>query len=488
MLAAALLAVSCGDFYYGMMSTDWLIVSVCRWVNPDSLVNDPVDPGQAPFGGSSFAGASAGGSENAIVTWRQNRGSETHILMRERRSGRWSSFTDLSLAVNPAGGISSSQQSAMNGKGDAIVVWLQSDGAHAHVYGRQLRSGTWSTIDAGSGHIDPEGQSSNAPYTALDDNGNALIVWSQSDGTFSHIYKSEYRGGVWTHPASLAGDNIDPEVPAPQPSYRPRAAMDGAGNAVIAWCGYSDASNMHVYRSEYRGGIWTHPASLGAYMDGTTAFTQTADDVRTAMGDNSEAVIVWTAGDGSNTHVYMTEYRGGAWSGAPDVAAGHIDPDGQNSDSPSAAMDRYGNTIIVWMQSSGLIRHIYKSEYRGAGWTHPSGLADNIDADGSPGDSLEPRVAMDDVADAVITWFQADLYGYYHIYMAEYRKGTWRYPLSLQSDNIDPRSAADDQNAMWPAVAMSGGGYAVIAWNAFDGTNNRIYKSEYSKHWLPVPR
>ncbi|HOD14248.1 MAG TPA: hypothetical protein PK307_09875 [Spirochaetota bacterium] len=487
-LAAAMLALSCGDFYYDMMGTETVLVTLWRWVHPRDLLTDNFDPKKSPFAGSSFAGASSGGSGSAIVTWRQDRGGENHIMMRQRRYGIWSSPADLTLAVNPAGGVSSSQQTAMNLRGDAIVVWLQNDGIHTHVYGRQRRGGFWRTIDAGSGHIDPEGQSSNAPHVAMDDNGNAIIVWSQSDGTYSHIFKSEYRGGAWTHPSSLAGDNIDPEIPAAQPSYRPRAAMDNAGNAIIAWSGYSDASNVHVYRSEYRSGSWTHPANLGNHIDQSTIFAQSSDDVRVAMGDNGEGVIVWSAGDGTNTHIYMTEYRGGAWSAAPDIDSGHIDPDGQNSDSPAVAMDRSGNTIIVWMQSDGGVRHIYRSEYRGGAWVHPAGLADNIDPDGSPGDSLEPRVAMEDGGSAVITWFQADLISYYHIYMAEYRDGVWRYPVSLQTDNIDPRSGTSGQNAMWPAVSMSDGGYAVIAWHASDGSYNRIYISEYAKHSLPLPR
>ena len=373
-------------------------------------------------------------------------------------------------------------------RGDAIVVWLQGDGLHTHVYGRQRRNGFWRTIDAGSGHIDPEGQSSNAPHVAMDDNGDALVVWSQSDGTNSHIYMSEYRGGVWTHPSSLAGDNIDPEIPAAQPSYRPRAAMDSMGNAIIVWSGNSDASNTHIYRSEYRIGTWTHPANLGDHIDLSTVFPQSSDDARVAMGDNGEAAIVWTASDGTNTHIYMTEYRVGAWSAAPDVVTGHIDPDGQNSDSPGTAMDLPGNTIIVWMQSNGVVRHIFRSEYRGGAWVHPAGLGDHIDPDGSPGDSLEPRVAMEDGGTAVVTWFQADLLSYYHIYMAEFRDGAWRYPASLQADNIDPRSGTVGQNAMWPAVALSDNGYAVIAWHASDGSANRIYKSQYSHRYLLLPR
>jgi len=38
-----------------------------------------------------------------------------------------------------------------------------------------------------------DGEFAGSPQVAMDDNGNAVIVWHQYDGITSQIFKSEYR-------------------------------------------------------------------------------------------------------------------------------------------------------------------------------------------------------------------------------------------------------------------------------------------------------
>lgn len=56
-----------------------------------------------------------------------------------------------------------------------------------------------------SDNISPDEQDAWFDFqVAMDNNGNALIVWRQSDGNNWQIFKSEYRDGEWTHPEDLA--------------------------------------------------------------------------------------------------------------------------------------------------------------------------------------------------------------------------------------------------------------------------------------------
>ena len=81
----------------------------------------------------------------------------------------------------------------------------------------------------------------------MDDNGNALIVWAQYDGSgIRQVFKSEYRDGSWTHPADLS-DNISPEG---EHAVQPQVAMDNNGNAIIVWY-QSDGSNSQAFMSQY---------------------------------------------------------------------------------------------------------------------------------------------------------------------------------------------------------------------------------------------
>ncbi len=250
----------------------------------------------------------------------------------------------------------------------------------------------------------------------MDNNGNALIVWYQSDGTNFQIFKSEYRKGVWTHPTSLS-DSISLDG---QTAYNPQVAMDNNGNAIIVWQ-QSDASMYHVYhifKSEYRSAIWKHPTSLS---DNISPDGQRAWNPQVAIDNNGNAIIVWYQYDGSTGafEVFKSEYRSGAWK-HPASIADHISPDAVNSLNvvPQVAMDNNGNTIIVWGQTNGATEQVFKSEYRSGVWKHPVNLSDNISPDGKP--AWNPQAATNNNGNAVVVWWQYD--GTNHqIFKSEYR-------------------------------------------------------------------
>ncbi len=107
---------------------------------------------------------------------------------------------------------------------------------------------TWTNPASLTDNISPDGQDAAYPQVAMDDNGNAVIVWDQSDGINSQIFKSEYRNGAWTNPALLT-DNISQDG---QSADSPQVAMDNNGNAVIVWQQYDGNGNNQIFKSEYR--------------------------------------------------------------------------------------------------------------------------------------------------------------------------------------------------------------------------------------------
>jgi hypothetical protein len=190
----------------------------------------------------------------------------------------------------------------------------------------------------------------------MDNNGNAVITWSQFDGGNRQIFKSEYRNGAWTHPSGLS-DNISPDG---QGASNPVVAMDDNGSAIITWV-QNDGSNMQIFKSEYRNGAWTHPSSLS---DNISPDGQDAARPWVGMDDNGSAIITWVQNDGSNMQIFVSEYRNGAWT-HPSGLSDNISPDDQNADWPRVAMDNNGNAIIVWNQNdNNNYEQIFISEYR----------------------------------------------------------------------------------------------------------------------------
>ena len=120
----------------------------------------------------------------------------------------------------------------MNDGGEAVIVWQQSDGSNDQIFKSEYRSGSWIHPTGLSDNISPDGPLVFTPEVAMDTNGNAVITWRQHDGSTYQIFKAEYRNGVWTTPSSLS-DSISPDG---EQAYAPKVAMDHNSNAIITWC------------------------------------------------------------------------------------------------------------------------------------------------------------------------------------------------------------------------------------------------------------
>ena len=223
-------------------------------------------------------------------------------------------------------------------------------------------------------NISPAGWSAILPRVAMSNNGDAIVVWQQGGGNYHETFKSEYRVGSWIHPESL-NDSINIIGGS---TYLSRVAMDDNGNAVIAWY-QSDGTNLQVFKSEYLNDSWTHPLSLddNISLDGTDAYYS-----RVAMDAKGDALIVWYQSGGIiGTQIYKSEFRSGLWVHPIDFND-HVNPL-LTAINPAVAMDDNGNAIIVWLGSDGLNAQIFKSEYRNGNWTPPAGLNDNISPNGT---------------------------------------------------------------------------------------------------------
>jgi uncharacterized protein YpmB len=347
----------------------------------------------------------------------------------------------------------------MDNNGNAIIVWQQSDGANYQIFKSEYRNGIWTNPANLSDNISPNGTDAYYPQVAMDDNGNAIIVWFQRDTDMNfQIFKSEYRGGVWTNPSSIT-DYISLDG---QQAVLSMAAIDNNGNAIIVWR-QNDGANDQIFKSEYRSGVWHNPASLSDHI---SISGQDAGDPHVTMDNNGNAIIVWRQNDGANLQIFKSEYRSGTWHN-PTSLSDHISPNGQDAAEwpPQVAMDDNGNAIIVWDQSDGANDQIFKSEYRSGTWHNPASLSDNISPNGQ--DAELPQVAMDDNGNAIIVWDQyISNGGLRQIFKSEYRSGTWHDPANL-SNYI----SLNGQDANDPHVAMNDSGNAIIVWGQSDGSN-----------------
>ena len=374
----------------------------------------------------------------------------------------WRHPSSLNDHINPYG-TADNPVVAMDEDGNAIVVWKQFDGQTLQIYMSEYRNGTWEHPASLLDHISLEGEDAYSVKVSMDDNGNAVIAWiQQPGGNNAQLYKSEYRNGSWTHPFGFA-DNISPDG---QAVHTFQIAMDNNGSTIIVW-DQNTVSYRHVYKSEYRNGIWEHPSSL---TDKISPDGGEAGRPHVAMADNGEAVIVWDQYDGSGTRIYKSEFRDDMWTHPTGLSDG-ISPEGEWAQNQQVAMDSNGNKVIVWEQFDGTACKISKSEYRDGIWSHLSSLEDYISPDGQSANN--PFLSMDKDGNIGIVWHQSDGIEQ-QIFLSEYRNGDWHHPQTL-SENISP----DNERALYPHIALSSNNHAIVVWEQFDGFDYQIYKGEY---------
>jgi len=446
-----------------------------QWTHPANLT-DNISPDGQPAKNPQMAINSTG---IGLVVWEQSDGANSLIYKAEFVNGAWTK-TKVTDHISPEGGDAYYPRVAINDNGDAIIVWVQHDGANYRIYKSERNNWIWTHPVGLDDSISPAGTDANYPRVAMNTSGDAVIVWEQSDGAFYQIFKSERTNGLWIHPGA-ASVNISPDG---QNAYYPVVSMDESGDAIVAW-EQSDGANWQIFKSERRYGMWVNPLSIG---DNISPNFEDAYYPQTAMNDSGQAIITWEQRDGFRYQIFMSVFSNGAWV-HPAGLTDNISPDAGNAYYPQVALNDSGNAVITWEQEldSGIVR-IYKSELRNKIWTHPGSITDSISvADTS---AWLPQVAIDNKGNSIIGWYQRDskneAAGKYQIFKSEFRAISglpaqllnWSVPKSL-TDNI----SQDNQDAILPQVVMSSSGNAAISWEQSDGANSQIFKSEY--HDIP---
>jgi hypothetical protein len=121
-----------------------------------------------------------------------------------------------------------SPQIAINKTNEVIVVWQNSDIAQTQysIYSNRYdpRSG-WGKAEL----IETVSGVAENPQSVIDDRGNAMVVWSQSDGARKSIWANFYAAGYGWNGAKPIGEGLWGDMTDPQ------VAVDGKGTVIAVW-------------------------------------------------------------------------------------------------------------------------------------------------------------------------------------------------------------------------------------------------------------
>jgi hypothetical protein len=261
-----------------------------RWGTPERVDTAADLDGQAPS-------VAIDPNGNAVAAWGKYDGADINIWAnRYTPAGGWG--TAELIETDDVADVDRQNvpnvQVAMDPNGNAVSVWSQSDGTRTNIWAnRYTPAGGWGTAELIE--TDNSGYAS-GPHVAMDPDGNAVAVWAQSDGTRTNIWTNRYTpAGGWGTAEFLEVDDAGE-------AGGPHVVMDASGNAVAVW-GQSDEVSWHIWANRYTAaGGWATPELI--QTDGALAF---AFDV--AMNAEGDAVAVWYAYQATGVELWSNRYE-----------------------------------------------------------------------------------------------------------------------------------------------------------------------------------
>jgi hypothetical protein len=386
---------------------------------------------------------------SALAVWAQFDGIRSNILANQYTpAGGWG-VPELLETDNV--GDAHSPHIAIDASGNAVAVWLQSDG---------LRDNVWSNaFDSSAGwgsaqlvETDNVGDAA-AAQVAFAADGTAFAIWSQADGTLNGsgiaqpntVWSNQFAAGSWGSAERIENNSS-------LHAFGTQLGVDGVGNLMALWSDTGDGSTYNISTNQYFAGIgWQSDQLLraGAFGD---VDNNPQVSARLAMNANGDAAVVWSEA-ASPASVWAATYTsGGGWSAAEAIEAGP-----QTAIDPVVAIDPAGNAIAAFTQFDGTRFVVRANRYlAGSGWSGdaPIGTSGNTPLNG---DSTRAQISADGAGNAVVVWSQFDDLQQ-NIWANRFDAGgnSWEQARVIDIDN--PGDAGDVQ------LAMRDSGEAVVVW------------------------
>jgi PKD repeat protein len=217
---------------------------------------------------------------------------------------------------------------AMNDRGDTIVAWTRGEGSIGVVQASFRPAGGSFGAPVS---LSPGGESATAPRVAIDDAGDATVVWDRNNGGHELVEESTRPAatGNFSKAAVLSNEA--------ESAIQPFVAMNAEGDTAVTWAASNGAAHVVQVAMRPAGGTFDKAVSVSTEA-ANAAFPQVALDGRGDPG------VVWTLEFGGDLIVqYAAGTSLGTFPTVQDLAF--------ESWAPSIAEDPAGDTLVSYGNS-----------------------------------------------------------------------------------------------------------------------------------------
>ena len=177
---------------------------------------------------------------NVIAVWSQSLSNMASNIGTSRYAAGRSWDTPTLLETDDVGS-AGVPEVTMDRSGNAVAVWVQSDGTYYNVWAnRYIKGNGWGK----PARVEGNAGDASGPALGTDSLGNVMAVWTQSDGVRFNIWANRYTaGGSWGTPTLVESANAGS-------ASNPLIAVDDAGDAVAVWL-QSDGTHWNLWANRF---------------------------------------------------------------------------------------------------------------------------------------------------------------------------------------------------------------------------------------------
>lgn len=388
---------------------------------------------------------------NAIAVWQQPDGTTQSIWANRYEIGKGWGTPQLLESDNA--GNAQLPQVAVDGAGNALVVWQQSDGSRNNIWANRYQVETgWGTPQLLETDNAGDAQS---PKIALNGAGNAIAVWRQYDGSVGYIWANRYEVGKdWGTPQLISNATgflwSGPEI-----------AADAAGNALVVWSQQAVPNTaLRVWQSSYSVGSGWETAQAIDTNNGYDAHAPTV--ALNAAGNH--AVVAWRQQDETWGYLLYARMRTEDWGEAVRIYDDYV----STLSGAMLSVDAAGNVMASWKEGYKFASLKANRYEPGTGWGTPTVLIPSIM------DVSSPDLGMDAEGNVLLVCELRPRWTYY-IAASRYKVGVdWS---TSTPQLIEPASTPTNSSGVQLAVHPSGS--AVAVWSRAELTGVNIYAARY---------
>lgn len=330
---------------------------------------------------------------------------------------------------------------AINDAGDAVSVFIHSDGSHQRVQPSIRPFGKhWTTLKH---FLSPPGVDAEVPRVAISPKGDdAFAVWKVHSGsqyivqaaTFDLDNKNRFRLTDLTAPVDLGADPI--------------IGVNTEGYGLAVWSIF-DGTVYHI-QSAIHENHSHHHCHKDRWVMLEDIIVDGAFELDLAFDHAGNAVLVWEGRIGFKNVIQAAtlSYGSHRW-----IRTADLSPSNTQANSPTVAADRAGNAVAIW--SEGVTLHdiaAAKLPFGSTTWIRTGNPTSSIP-------SSFPDLAVDPQGNAVAVWITFALgFSTTNVEAATLAAGslTWTDPVILASSLVitDPQVVVDKHGnalSIWSA-------------------------------------